>query len=97
MQRLGLVVKQLTDILPLVGVGSEPGKDVLKALNMLAKHVPPGAVTPAGEKQQLENMQTRNAQNNQQMQMMRQRMMQGGGGPGGAPGAGAGGPPGMAA
>jgi len=79
MQKLGLVVKQLTDLLPQLGVGSDPGKDVLKAISSLAKHVPPGAVTPAGEKNQLEQMQLKNAHNNQQMQAMRAQQMQGGG------------------
>lgn len=82
MQKLGLVVKQLTELLPLVGVNTEPGKDILKAIQSLAKHVPPGAVTPAGEKQQLENMALRNAQNNQQMQMLRQQQAGGGQPPG---------------
>jgi hypothetical protein len=85
MQKLGLVVKQLTDLLPMLGAASEPGKDVLKAIQMLAKHVPPGAVTPAGEQQQLQNMQLKNAQNNQQMQMLRQQMGQGGGASPGMP------------
>lgn len=93
MQKLGIITKQLTELISLAGVGSDVGKDILKALNMLAKHVPPGSVTPAGEKNQIENMAMRAAQSNQQMQALKQPQ------PGGAPGApgmpGGGGPPGM--
>lgn len=84
LQRLGVTVKQLEQLIPLLGAASEPGKDVLKALNMLVKHVPPGSVTPAAEKNQIQNMALRNAQQGQMMAAMR-------GGQGGAPG---GGPPG---
>ena len=91
MQQLGLVVKALTDILQKVGAGSEPGQAVLKAINALSKFVPPGSVSPAGERNQLESMQMKAAQNNQQMQAMRAKQMQGGAAP--PPGA----QPGMAA
>jgi hypothetical protein len=89
MQQLGLVVKQLTELLPKLGVSSEPGQAVLKAITAISKFVPPGSVTPAGERQNIENMALKNAQNNQQMQAMRQKMMGAGGqaqGAGGAPG-----------
>ncbi len=55
----------------MLGIASDPGKDVMKALNMLAKHVPPGAVTPAAEKNSIEKMAMQNAQQGQQMQQMR--------------------------
>lgn len=89
LQRLGVVIKQLEQLIPMLGSGSDPGKDVLKALNMLSKHVPSGSVTPANERNVLQNAQMKNAQNNQAMQQMRQRQAQGGA-PGGAqPGAAA--------
>jgi hypothetical protein len=89
MQRLGLVVKGLTELLPLVGVGSDVGQAVLKAIQALSKFVPPGSVTPAGERQQIDRMSMANSQNNSQMQALRQRLMQQGGGAGGGqPGAG---------
>jgi|SRR6185312_1494246 len=76
LKRMGLVVRQLEELLPLAGAGSDIGKDVLKALNLLVKHVPAGSVTPADEKAQLERMSMANTQNNQQMQALRQQMQQ---------------------
>jgi hypothetical protein len=98
MQKLALVVKLLTETLPLVGANTEPGEAVLKSLQSLAKHVPPGALSPAGEQNQLKNMQMKASQNNGLMQQMKAPApgMQ----PGSMPGAGAGGAPmgaGMAA
>ena len=75
LKRMGLVVRQLEELLPLAGAGSDVGKDVLKALNILVKHVPSGSVTPADEKAQLERMSMANTQNNAQMQALRQQMM----------------------
>src|SRR5262249_23325901 len=86
LQRLGLVIKQLTDLLPQVGVGSDVGKDVLKALNSLAKHVPSGSSTPGAERTNIERMAMANSQNNSMMQQLRQNAAKGGGG---APGAAA--------
>jgi len=85
-QRLGLVIKQLTDLLGLAGAGSDIGKDILKMLNIATKHVPPGAVTPAAEKNNIERMAMQNAQQGQQAGQMRAQMA--GGQPGGAPPAG---------
>ena len=84
-QRLGTLINGLTDAFKMVGAGSDLGKDILKIINIAAKHVPPGAVSPAGERNTLEQMQMKNAQNGQQMAQLR----------GGQPGAGA--PPGGAA
>ena len=77
-QRLGVLINGLTDMFKMVGAGSEIGKDILKIINIAAKHVPPGTVSPAGEKNQLEQMAMKNAQNGQQMAALK---------PGGAPGA----------
>lgn len=76
MQRLGLVLKQLTDLLQLAGATSDIGKDVLKMLNIGAKHVPPGSVSPAAEKGNIERMSMQNQQNNQQMQAVKAQMAQ---------------------
>lgn len=78
-----MVIKQMTELFSMLGPGSEVGKDVLKALNTLSKHVPPGSVTPAAEKNGIEQMALKNAQQSQQMQQLKQ---QGAGGqaPGGA-------------
>jgi len=71
MQRLGLVIKQLTDLLGLAGAGSDIGKDILKMLNIATKHVPAGAVSPAAEKNNIERMAMQNAQQGQQAAQMR--------------------------
>ena len=73
MQRLGLVIKQLTDLLGLAGAGSEIGKDILKMLNIATKHVPPGSVSPAAEKNNIERMAMQNAQQGQMAGQMRQQ------------------------
>src|SRR5208282_4558365 len=70
LQRLGLVVQGLQEILPQVGSGSDVGQAILKALTGLSKFVPPGAVTPAAQKQQLERMAQAQQQGNQQMQAL---------------------------
>lgn len=80
-QRMGLIVKQLQDMLQMVGAGSEIGKTVLKMLNMGVKLVPSGSVTPAAERSNLERMQMQNTQNNQQLAALKQSQAgQGGGG-----------------
>jgi hypothetical protein len=85
MQRLGLVIQQLQEILPQVGASSDAGQAVLKALTSLSKFVPPGSVTPAAQKQQLERMAQAQQQGNQQMQALQQQRM---GAQGNAPGGG---------
>lgn len=89
MQKLGMVLKQLTDILPMVGANSEVGQEVLKILTKLSKHVPAGAVSPASEKNNLEQMLLNNQRSQGQLAQLKQAMMAGGaagGVPGGAPG-----------
>ena len=85
-QRLGLVIKQLEELIPMAGATSEIGKACLDALNKLVKYVPPGSVNPAAAKNNIEQMAMKNAQNNQQMQAIKQQSA-GGGQPGGQPGA----------
>lgn len=80
LQKLGLVVKQLGDLIPLLGPTSDAGVAVVDALRKLTKFVPSGSVTPAGERNQLQSQMEKNAQNNQQMQMLRQQQMQPGAG-----------------
>lgn len=85
LQRVGVILKQLTEVLPLVGATSELGKDIMSVMTKLAKHVPAGSVSPAGEKAQLERSLMQNTQNNQQMQALKQQAKPPM--PGGAPGA----------
>jgi len=77
-QRLGLVVKQLEQLIPLAGAASDIGKACLEALNKLVKYVPAGSVSPAGEKNNIDQMAMRNAQQNQQMQALKAQQAQGG-------------------
>lgn len=77
-QRMGLVVKQLTELVSLAGATSEIGQAALKMLNIGVKMVPAGSVSPAGEKNNIEQMAMRNAQQNQQMQALKAQQAQGG-------------------
>lgn len=93
-QKLAMVVSQLEQILPQVGAGSEPGQAVMKAIQGLAKFVPAGTMSPASQKNSLEQMQMKAVQQNAQMQALKAASAGGGGPPGGAPpGAAPGGPP----
>ena len=78
---MGLIIKQLEQLVPMFGSGSEPGKAVLEALNKLAKHVPSGASTPGAERTNIDRMAMKNASNNSAMQQMRQQQAGGGGPP----------------
>ncbi len=77
--QLGLIVKLMEEAIPKVGATSEAGRDLLQALTRLSKHIPPGAVSPAAEKNQMESMMLKQAQAGPQIAAMRQ------GGAGGAP------------
>jgi hypothetical protein len=88
LQRVGVIVKQVQDLMNLVGATSETGQGLLKALNILVKMVPAGTVSPNAEKNMLEQAQMRNTQNMATAQQLKQQRMQ-------PPGAG--GPPGGAA
>src|ERR1035441_9533718 len=83
-QRLGLIIKQLEEIIPMAGATTDIGKACLDALNKLVKYVPSGSVTPASAKNNIEQMAMKNAQQNQQMQAL--KAQQAGGQPGGQPG-----------
>ena len=82
-QRLGLVVKQLEELIPMAGAASEVGKACLEALTKLVKLVPAGSSNPAAQKNNIEQMAMKNAQQNQQMQALKQQRQQGAGGEGG--------------
>jgi len=75
-QRLGLVIKQLEELIPMVGAASEHGREVMKALTILVKLVPAGSNSPAAEKNNIEQMAMRNTRDNQQMQALQQQKMQ---------------------
>lgn len=88
LQRLGSVVKQMEELIPLVGAASEPGREILKALNILVKLVPAGSQSPAAQRNNIEQMAMRNVKDNQQMQMLQQQRMQSAQGGQGQPGQG---------
>ena len=70
-QKLGLIVQGLEQLVPMLGVGSPEGEAVMKALNILSKHAPPGTNTPASEANQIQKMALANAQRGQQVASMR--------------------------
>ena len=78
LSRLGIIVKLMEETIPLLGAGTEPGKDLLKALSALVKHVPAGAVTPGVQQATLEKLIQANKQTGSQVATL--RAMQGGGG-----------------
>lgn len=79
-QKIGVLIKQMTDILPMVGATSELGQAVMKAIQSFAKFVQPGAVTPTAERNVLEQGMIKNAQQSAMLQQLRQMAAQGGGG-----------------
>lgn len=83
-QKLGLVIKQLTDMFGMTGPGSPQGKAILKAISDLSKLVEPGAVSPGSERNALEQMMLKNAQQTQALSSLK---------PQGAPGMPPGGAP----
>ena len=80
--QLGVVVKQLEKLAPMLGVTSEPGQAVYAALKTLAKHVPQGAVQPGMEQAVLQKLLAAVKQQGPQIAAMR-----GAGGLPGVPGA----------
>lgn len=87
MQRLGLVIKQLTELLPLAGATSDIGKTVVKMIDMAVKHVPAGSNTQASERNQIDEMARKNVQSQQTNQML-QKSAAGGQAGGQPPGGG---------
>lgn len=82
MQQVAVHLNGLAKALPLAGPASDLGKAISKAIDALAKVVPPGSVSPAGQKNSIDQM----AMQNQQQQQMMKQMQPGGGAPGGQPG-----------
>ena len=84
-QRLGSVLNTLADLLKMAGPSSEIGQAINKMITAGAKHVPPGAVNPMGEKNMAEQTMMRATQNQNSLQQMAQA--RGGGQPSGQGGA----------
>ena len=84
-QKLGVIVKELESLVPMVGATSEVGKAVLDALRGLAKHIPTGAVSPASQRNVIQEMMQKAQQNgSMQQQLDKQRAQPPGGAPAGA-------------
>lgn len=63
LQKLGVIVKELEALVPMVGATSEVGKAVLDSLSKLAKHIPTGAVSPASQRNVIQDMMQKAQQN----------------------------------
>lgn len=74
MQRLGMVIKILTDLLPMVGATSEVGVAAMDAIKKFAKYIPAGTVSPASERNNIEQMAMRNQENSATLQQMKPQM-----------------------
>lgn len=83
LQRLGSIVNSLAELIPLAGATSDIGKVILDVLPKLNKLVPPGSVSPASAKANIDQMAMKNTQQNQQMQALKQQQAGAGGAPGG--------------
>lgn len=84
-QRMGLLLKMATEILPLVGATSEGGKVLLDIIGKLSKVVQPGSNTQASERNAIDKMAMQNAQQSQMMRQMQPGSPAAGGPGGGAP------------
>ena len=71
MQRVGVLVKQMTEILPMIGATSDLGQALMKSITALAKHVPPGSNSNAAEKNAIEKMALQNQQNGAMQQQLK--------------------------
>ena len=63
----------------MVGATSEFGMVLMDMIKKGSKFVPTGSVTPAAEKNQIDNMAMKNQANNAQMQALMAAKQQGGG------------------
>lgn len=71
LSRLSVIIRLMEETIPLLGVGSEPGKDLVKALSNLAKHVPPGAVSSGIQQSTMERLMQQQKQMAPQIAAMR--------------------------
>lgn len=74
--RLSIVVKLLGETIPLLEASSDVGKDVVKAFQMIAKHIPAGTVSPAVEQGSMQRLMMQQRQMAPQVAQMRQQMAQ---------------------
>ena len=72
MQATAVILDAATKLMSEVGVATPIGQLLLDFVKKGSKLVQPGAVSPAGKQNQLDEMQRNNQQNGQQMAMIRQ-------------------------
>lgn len=70
MQRVGVVLNMLSEMLPMAGATTPLGKGIMKAIEALAKEVPPGSVSPAAQGNTLQQAQMKNQQQQATMKQM---------------------------
>ena len=71
MSRLSVIIKLMEETIPLLGVGSDAGKALVKALNDLAKQVPAGSVSPGIQQSTMERLLQQQKQAGPQIAAMR--------------------------
>ena len=86
LQGLAVVLKNLEALVPRLGATSEAGADVLKAIRLISKHVQPGSVSPAAQRNELMSQMQRMQQGAAQLNQMRQMARPAGPPPGAVPG-----------
>lgn len=64
-------VRIIEHALPLLGVETEQGKDAMKALSALAKHIAPGSTSPGVERTGLQTMMQEQRAAQPQLQLLR--------------------------
>ena len=73
---IGLGLMALENSIPIIGASSPEGMDVLSSIQKLAKHVPPGTVTPQDIKNVIQQLMVKMQQGQQQMQAMQAQRQQ---------------------
>lgn len=68
---IGVIVKLMERAIPLLGAGTEAGRDLVKSLSSLSRHVPAGALSPGIENTAIERLALQNRQNGPQVAAMR--------------------------
>lgn len=77
MAQVQWAVRMLERALPMLGIESEPGQAVMKALSTLSKHIAPGSTSPGIENNSLQQMMMQAKQEQPQLSLMRQMASQG--------------------
>lgn len=69
--RVGLVLKLMEETLPLLGSGTDAGRDLVKAIGLLSKHLPPGSVSPGIQNTAMQNAMLKQRQQQPAMAALR--------------------------